>query len=312
MSTENITNTDDSNLSMDDFKEEIDRSFKKISEGDIIKGTVIGVSDTEVSVDLGYYAEGIIGLEELSNDPNFSIKDDIIVGDEISAMVIGNDDGHGNILLSKKRADDIIAWDKIMEDYEAKTKVKVKIGQAVNGGLITYLYGIRAFIPASQLSLSYVKDFKSWVGKELDAIIITASKENRKLVLSAKEVEIDKANKEKALKISNLTRGLVTTGLVEKIVPYGAFVNIGDGLSGLVHISQICEKRIKSPNEVIKEGDNVTVKIIDIKDGKISLSMKEVKAKEEVIEDVEDTQFVYQADEEATTSLASLLKNIKL
>ncbi|CUH91593.1 S1 RNA-binding domain-containing protein [Herbinix luporum] len=312
MSTENITNTDDSNLSMDDFKEEIDRSFKKISEGDIIKGTVIGVSDTEVSVDLGYYAEGIIGLEELSNDPNFSIKDDIIVGDEISAMVIGNDDGHGNILLSKKRADDIIAWDKIMEDYEAKTKVKVKIGQAVNGGLITYLYGIRAFIPASQLSLSYVKDLESWVGKELDAIIITASKENRKLVLSAKEVEIDKANKEKALKISNLTRGLVTTGLVEKIVPYGAFVNIGDGLSGLVHISQICEKRIKSPNEVIKEGDNVTVKIIDIKDGKISLSMKEVKAKEEVIEDVEDTQFVYQADEEATTSLASLLKNIKL
>jgi small subunit ribosomal protein S1 len=312
MSTENITNTDDSNLSMDDFKEEIDRSFKKISEGDIIKGTVIGVSDTEVSVDLGYYAEGIIGLEELSNDPNFSIKDDIIVWDEISAMVIGNDDGHGNILLSKKRADDIIAWDKIMEDYEAKTKVKVKIGQAVNGGLITYLYGIRAFIPASQLSLSYVKDLESWVGKELDAIIITASKENRKLVLSAKEVEIDKANKEKALKISNLTRGLVTTGLVEKIVPYGAFVNIGDGLSGLVHISQICEKRIKSPNEVIKEGDNVTVKIIDIKDGKISLSMKEVKAKEEVIEDVEDTQFVYQADEEATTSLASLLKNIKL
>ena len=74
-------------------------------------------------------------------------------------MVIGNDDGHGNILLSKKRADNIIAWDKIMEDYEAKTKVKVKIGQAVNGGLITYLYGIRAFIPASQLSLSYVKDF---------------------------------------------------------------------------------------------------------------------------------------------------------
>src|SRR5690606_1007782 len=156
------------------------------------------------------------------------------------------------------------------------TKVKVKIGQAVNGGLITYLYGIRAFIPASQLSLSYVKDLESWVGKELDAIIITASKENRKLVLSAKEVEIDKANKEKALKISKLTRGLVTTGLGEKIVPYGAFVNISDGLSGLVNISQICEKKIKSPNEVIKEGNNVTVKIIDIKDGKISLSMKEV------------------------------------
>ncbi|CRZ35727.1 small subunit ribosomal protein S1 [Herbinix hemicellulosilytica] len=298
--------------SMDDFKDLIDKSFRKISEGDIIKGIVIGKSDTEVNVDLGYYTEGVIRLEELSNDPTFSIKEDIMVGEEISAMVLSTDDGNGNILLSKKRADEILAWDKIYEDFENRSIVRVKIVQAVNGGVVAYLYGVRAFIPASQLTLSFIENLESWVGKEIEAVIVTALKENRKLVLSGKEVEIQKAETEKANKISKLVRGTVTTGTVEKIMPYGAFVSIGEGLSGLLHISQISEKRIKSPNEVIKAGDTVTVKIIDIKDGKISLSMKDVEDKDAVVEDVEDMPVSYSTGGEATTDLASLLKNIKL
>lgn len=298
--------------SMDDYIELIDKSFRKISEGDIVKGVVIGKSDTEVAVDLGYYTEGIIKLEELSNDPTFSIKEDIEVGEEISALVMSEDDGNGNILLSKKRADDILAWDKISEDFESRNIVRVKITQAVKGGVVAYLHGIRAFIPASQLSLNFVEDLDAWVGREIEAVVVTASKEKRKLVLSGKEVEIQKADTEKANKISKLSRGTVTKGTVEKIVPYGAFVNIGDGLSGLLHISQISEKRIKSPNEVIKEGETVTVKIIDIKDGKISLSMKDVRDKEEITEEPEDTPASYTFGGEATTNLASLLKNIKL
>lgn len=298
--------------SMDDYIELIDKSFRKISEGDIVKGVVIGKSDTEVAVDLGYYTEGIIKLEELSNDPTFSIKEDIEVGEEISALVLSEDDGNGNILLSKKRADDILAWDKISEDFESRNIVRVKITQAVKGGVVAYLHGIRAFIPASQLSLNFVEDLDAWVGREIEAVVVTASKEKRKLVLSGKEVEIQKADTEKANKISKLSRGTVTKGTVEKIVPYGAFVNIGDGLSGLLHISQISEKRIKSPNEVIKEGETVTVKIIDIKDGKISLSMKDVRDKEEITEEPEDTPASYTFGGEATTNLASLLKNIKL
>lgn len=297
---------------MDDYIDLIDKSFRKISEGDIIKGVVIGKSDTEVAVDMGYYTEGVIRLEELSNDPSFSIKEDIAVGEEISALVLSNDDGNGHILLSKKRADEILAWDKIMEDFEARNIVRVKIAQAVKGGVVAYLYGVRAFIPASQLSISFVEDLESWVGKEADAVVITASAQDRKLVLSAKEVEVEKAGMEKASKISKLTPGIVTTGTVEKIVPYGAFVSIGDGLSGLLHISRISEKRIKSPHEVIREGDTVTVKITEIKDGKISLSMKDVQDKEEVTEDVEDIPFSYTTGGEATTDLASLLKNIKL
>ncbi|MDF2908818.1 MAG: hypothetical protein K0R34_4139, partial [Herbinix sp.] len=101
--------------SMDEFKDEIARSFKKIQEGDIMKGTVIGISEAEVILDLGYYTEGIIKLEELSNDPSFSIKADVTLGEEISATVLREDDGHGNILLSRKRADDILAWDHLKE-----------------------------------------------------------------------------------------------------------------------------------------------------------------------------------------------------
>lgn len=298
--------------SMDDFKEEIARSFKKIKEGDILSGTVIGISETEVNLDLGYYTEGIIKLEELSNDPSFSIKADVTMGEEISATVLREDDGHGHILLSRKRADDILAWDHLKEDMATKKIHRVKVSQAVNAGVVTFLYGVRAFIPASQLSLSYVEDLNEWAGKELDVVVITADAENKKLVLSGKEVELEREKKERKSKLSRLQTGIVTTGTVEKIAPYGAFVNIGEGLTGLVHISQICGRRIKSPNEIIKEGETVTVKIIDIKDGKISLSMKEVEEKEEVLETVEEAPSTYSSGEEATTGLGALLKNIKL
>lgn len=298
--------------SMDDFKDQIDKSFKKIREGDLIKGIIMGISDTEVSLDLGSYAEGIIMVNELSNDPSFSINEDITLGEEISGIVISSDDGRGNILLSKKQADNVLAWDKLTEDLESKKKILVKVTQAVKGGVVAYLYGIRAFIPASQLSISYVEDLETWVGKEIEVVVITASKDDNKLILSGKEVEIEKESKDRANKISRLTRGTVTTGTVEKIMPYGAFVNIDNGLSGLVHISQISEKRIKSPNEVIKEGETVTVKITDIKDGKISLSMKAVQDKEEVVDDIVNAPSSYQSGDEVTTSLASLLKNIKL
>lgn len=298
--------------SMDEFKEQIDSSFKKVSEGDILKGTVIGISDTEATLDLGYYAEGIVKLEELSNDPAFSIKGDLTIGEEISCIVLSDDDGKGNILLSKKRADDILNWEKLIEAMESKAKIKVKIAQAVKGGVIAYLYGIRAFIPASQLSIMYVENLEEWVGKEVEVIVITASEEDRRLILSGKEVELENESKKRASKLANLSPGLVTTGTVEKIMPYGAFVNIGEGLSGLLHISQISEKRIKSPNEIIKEGETVTVKVLDKKDGKISLSMKAVIDKNDVPVDVADAPTSYQSGEEATTNLASLLKNIKI
>lgn len=314
VNTEVITeaNTEEKILSMDDFKDELNQSFKKIKEGDLLTGTVIGVSDTEVTVDLNYYTEGIIPLAELSNDPRFSIKADIQVGDTVTAVVLREDLRTGNLVLSKKSAADILAWDTLKEAMGAKKRYSVKVASSVNGGVITYVEGIRAFIPASQLSTQYVEDVESYVGQTLTVVIITVDEDNQKLVLSAREVLREEESLAKTNKISNLQIGLVTTGTIEKIAPYGAFVNIGDGLSGLVHISQICGRRIKSPNEVVKEGQEVTVKIIDVKDGKVSLSMKAVEEDAEIVKDVEEVSFEYSSGEEAGTGLGALLANLKL
>lgn len=298
--------------SMKEFETEINNSFKKLSEGDIIKGTIIGVSDTEATIDLGYYAEGIIPIEELSNDPRFSIKEDINVGDTVEAMVLQEDDGNGNILLSLKKADNILAWDKLRQAMEDKKKFTIKLAESVNGGMITYLEGIRAFVPASQLSLAYVENLNEWVGKTIEAIIIDVVEEKQRLILSGKEVEREKAEQDRSSKISKLQKGLVTTGVIEKIMPYGCFVNIGEDLTGLVHISQICGKHIKSPNEIVKLGEEVKVKILDVKDGKISLSIKAVEEREDVVEQLEEAPIEYSSGENATTGLGSLLAGLKL
>lgn len=304
------TNATQAVPSMAEFEVELENSFKKLKEGDIVTGTVIGVSETEVTVDLGSYSEGIIKLEELSNDPRFSIKADIQIGDEVSGEVL-YEDAEERIFLSRKNAYDILSWDALKEMKKNKTVNNVKITEAVNSGVITYLNGIRAFIPASQLSLQYVEDLNSFVGQKLDVQVIEVNQDNNKLILSAKELLKEKALEDKNNRISKLQPGLIVTGKVETIVPYGAFVNIGEDLTGLVHISQICGRRIKSPKEVIKEGDNVTVKIIDIKEGKISLSIKAVTENEEVYNDAEEASFEYNSGEEASTSLGSLLSKFK-
>lgn len=296
--------------SMDDYKKELEASFKKVHEGDIMTGTVIGVSETEITLDLKYYTEGIIRLEDFTNDPNFNLKEDVQIGDEISATVIRTDDGQGHILLSAKEANDVLAWDKLKSYLENQTNLKVKVGGIVKSGVVAYLEGIRGFIPASKLSLNYVEDLDDWLGKELEVRVITADAENKRLVLSAREILREKEEEARKSRISNVEVGLVTEGTVETIKPYGAFVNIGNGLSGLVHVSQISDKRIKSPDVVLTVGDKVKVKVTAIKDGKLSLSMKALN--DVTAEEVHEEVFEMPKTEAATTSLASLFKNIKL
>lgn len=297
--------------SMDEFQDEIARSFHKLVPGDIVTGTVIGISETEVTLDLGSYAEGIIKLEELSNDPRFSIKADVSIGETLTATVL-RENREGNILLSRKQADDVLAWDTLKEMMLNRTVAAVKVAQAVNGGVITYLHGIRAFIPASKLDVTYVESPEDYVGRELAVQVITADEENQKLVLSAKDAALEKAMSEKTERASRLQTGSVIVGTVEKIMPFGAFVAIGDGLSGLVHISQICEKRLKSPGEVLKVGDKVTVKILEIRDGKISLSIKAAAEQEETSGDESELPMNFSSGEEAVTGLGALLKGLKL
>ena len=179
--------------------------------------------------------------------------------------------------------DDANPWNVVKRYLEKKTILPVKIEGIVNGGAIAMVEGLRGFIPASRLSLSYIDDLESYLLKE-------------------------KERKAKEEKISNLQVGAVMTGTVDSLQTYGAFIQLEDGLSGLVHISQISQKRIKSPKDVLNVGDEVQVKVIGIKDGKISLSMKALEeVEEEPVEKVEIPKA-----EEIGTSLGDLFKNIQL
>lgn len=297
--------------SMKDFEQELEASFKKIEEGDIITGTVVSVDETGVVLDLKYYAEGFIPAEEFSREPGFNIKEAVQPGEEIQATVLRKDDGQGNILLSRAEAAEVLAWDKLKELQESGEALDVVVKGIVNGGAIAYVEGVRGFIPASKLALTYVEDTEEYLNKPLQVQVIDVDKEKKRLVLSAKELLREKAEQERRNKISNIEVGFVTEGTVESLQPYGAFVDLGNGVSGLVHISQICEKRIKKPSEAVSVGDKVKVKVIAIKDGKLSLSIKE--ASDLMAKEVEEETFeLPESGEEATTSLGSLFANIKL
>lgn len=294
---------------MADYEDAITASLKPIHEGDIMTGTVIGVAEDEITLDFGSFTDGIIRLADASDDPNFTFNE-IQVGQTISATVIRRDDGEGHILLSMKEAAAVLGWERLEELQKDQSNITVRIAEAVKGGVVAYVEGIRGFIPASKLSLEYVENLDEWTGKEIEVRVITADPEEKRLVLSAKDILREKEAEERKQRVSNVEIGLVTEGVVESLMPYGAFVRLSNHLSGLVHISQICQQRIKHPGAVLKEGQPVKVKVIAIKDGKISLSMKALEDVASV--EVEEETYEMPETEAATTSLASLFKNLKL
>ena len=297
---------------MKDYEKELEASFRKIREGDVISGTVIDVNEEEVTLDLKYYTQGIIKAEDMSNDPAFSLLNDVKAGDVIEATVIRMDDGQGNILLSKKEANEVLSWDVLEQMKEEKTDVTVKVSEAVNGGVVAYVEGIRGFIPAFQLDLNYVEDPSAYVGKTLKVRVITVDQEKEKLVLSAKEILKEQQKEEHDHKVAMIVPGTILEGTVESLQTYGAFIDLKDGLSGLVHISQICQKRIKKPSEVLKAGDKVKVKVLNTNDGKISLSIKAV-AEEQEASEVEDFDTAsFSSNENVGTSLGDLFAKLKL
>ncbi len=298
--------------SMADYAAELEASFRKIREGDIIKGTVIAVDEEEAILDLKYYTQGIMKAEDFSNDPDFAVLEQVHVGDEVEAAVVSMDDGNGNIRLSKKEANDVLGWEKLQNYLDEETDLTVKVKEAVNGGVVAYLEGIRGFIPASLLALTYVEDLESYCGKTIPVRVITVDKEKEKLVLSAKVIAKEKAAEEQNHKISMLVPGSILEGTIESLTTYGAFVSLQDGLSGLVHISEICTKRIRKPSEVLTVGEKVRVKVLGTRDNKISLSMKAVEEElpTDTIDDAEAIE--YTSGEEATTTLGDLFKNLKL
>lgn len=169
------------------------------------------------------------------------------------------------------KAIDKAVWDKLKEQMEDGEILTVKVNSAVKAGVTAMVEGVRGFIPASLLSVDYVENLDEWVNKSVDVKVIKVEPEENRLVLSGKAVEQEK----KSARFDNLSIGEIFEGVVERIVPFGVFVKFNEGLSGLVHISQIANRRVEKPEDVVAIGDTVKVKVINKKDGKIGLSMKQ-------------------------------------
>ena len=207
--------------------------------------------------------------------------------------------------------DDANPWNIVKDYLEKGTVLHVTIEGIVNGGAIAMVEGIRGFIPASRLSLSYIEDLESYLLKEVDVKVIEADQAQGRLILSAREILREQEKKAKEELLASVKVGSVLKGKVESLQTYGAFIRLENGLSGLVHISQISTQRIKSPDQVLKVDDEVDVKVIGLKEGKISLSIKALMEEKESEEEPEE-KIELPKSEAIGTSLGDLFKNLKL
>lgn len=208
--------------------------------------------------------------------------------------------------------DDANPWN-IVKDYMEKGAVlHVTIEGVVNGGVIAMVEGIRGFIPASRLSLSYIEDLETYLLKEIDVKVIEADQAQGRLILSAREILKEQEKKAKEALLASVQIGSVLKGTVQSLQSYGAFIRLDNGLSGLVHISQISTQRIKSADQVLKVNDEVDVKVIGIKEGKISLSIKALIEESEKAAEEPEEKIELPKSEDIGTSLGDLFKNLKL
>ncbi|MBP3910282.1 30S ribosomal protein S1 [Zhenhengia yiwuensis] len=266
---------EDNNLTMADFMDEIEKSMVRIRKGDIKTAKVVSIEDAGLITNIGSHADAIVPWNEYSYE---EVKiEDVQVGDTFDVLVLNTDDGDGNIIVSKKRAEAEVALENIEQLYKNHEHFVVKVKEVVKGGVIANLQGMRAFIPGSQITDVYVEDLNEFVGKEIEVEIIEFNPKNKKLVLSGKAIAKAKTQQAKKERFDSIIEGEKYTGTVTKLMPYGAFVNIG-GVEGLVHNTDLSWTRIKHPSDVVKEGDklNVTVLSIDKEKGKIALGAKDV------------------------------------
>lgn len=208
--------------------------------------------------------------------------------------------------------EDQAAWEKVKQLREDKTILTVTVDGVVNKGVVSYVEGIRGFIPASKLALGRVEDLNEYLGKEIQVQVFDIDEEKNRLILSCREILRAKERANRKAKIEAIAVGTVMDGTVESIQPYGAFIDLGDGVSGLVHVSQISHTRIKDPSVVLKVGDPVRVKVIALKEGKLSLSIKALEEDAQKDAEEELAHVELPKSEELTTNLGSLFKNIKL
>ena len=253
--------------------EDVEKTLVQIRPGQVITGTVVQITDDEVCVNVGYKADGLVKKSDLSST-------DVKIGDEIEVEVVKVNDGEGNVLLSQKNIINRKAWEDICAKEEAGEFVEGVGKEAVKGGLLADVEGVRTFIPASQLDLRYVEKIDSFVGQPMTLKIIEIDRTKKRIVASRKAVlQAEEAEKKKQIWAS-LEVGTVVKGIVRRLADFGAFVDIG-GVDGLVHVTDLSWGRVKHPSDVVSVGQEIDVKILNVdpERERISLSYKQTQPK---------------------------------
>ncbi len=264
--------------SMDDYKDELDASFKKVNRGDTVECKVESVTEGEIVVSFGYSADGVIKKDQLVLDKDEQIADKYKVGDTLVCLVVKTSDKNGNVVLSHRRAHITVAWNNLEKKFNEKEKFTVKISEVVKGGLIARVDGVRAFMPASMSSNTFVEDLNEFIGKELVVEIKDFDKAARKVIISHKDIAIAEAKKAREDFFATVQAGDEFTGTVKKLMNFGAFVDLGP-TDGLLHVNEMSWRRLKHPSEVVKAGDKVEVIVLNVdrQKGKLSLKLKNIE-----------------------------------
>ncbi len=253
-----------------------DETFVTLEPGQIVEGKVIQIGPDEVMVDVGYKSEGRIPLHELGLKSGETPEEAVSVGDVIEVFVVKVEDQEGNVLLSKRRADGRVAWERLEQAKEADEVIEAPVSERVKGGLLVDV-GVRGFVPASHVARNYVEDLDKYVGQTLRLKVIELDRQRNNVVLSHKDVLEAEFEQAKEDAFSSLKEGEVSKGVVRRITDFGAFVDIGGGVEGLLHVSEMAWSRVRHPSDVVSEGQEVDVMVlkIDAENERISLSLKE-------------------------------------
>ena len=257
------------------FEEMLEESLKTLNTDEKVHGVVVGVTPTEVLVDVGRKQAGYVPASELSADPGVKPEDVVKVGDEMDLLIMRTNDQEGTIMLSKKRLDAAKGWEDVMAAADNEAVLEGVVSEVVKGGVIAVTNGVRVFIPASQATASRSDPLEDLLKKQVKFRIIEVNRGRKRAVGSIRSVLRDarKAQEEKFWETAEVDK--VYTGVVKSLTSYGAFVDLG-GIDGMIHISELSWTRIKHPSEVVNVGDTVTVyiKALDREKGKISLGYK--------------------------------------
>jgi small subunit ribosomal protein S1 len=260
---------------MEEMNQEVVQDLKTLEVGDVVTGQVTKVEEKQVLVNIGYKADGIVPISELSSLHVESASEVVSEGQTLELKVTKLEDDA--VILSKRAVDAENAWGELESKFESGTVFEAEIKDVVKGGLVVDL-GVRGFIPASLVEAHYVEDFSDYKGKTLTLKVVELDKEKNRVILSHRAVVEQEQQQQKRKTIESLKVGQVLPGTVQRITDFGAFVDIG-GIDGLVHVSQLSHEHVSKPSEVVEEGQSVQVKVlgVDLDNERISLSIKETQ-----------------------------------